>query len=128
VKWLLVCALVSGCAPVTQKMADADRKAIRVASINPNVTKPPEPHYLGPGGGAGLAFGALGAIVPVLWIECTMVDAGGKTAWSAGDRLLTLGNPIEGQPGDQLRNVARAIENILRAAATHIAANIAKEL
>jgi len=201
-KVVLISALLAGCAPVTQKMSDADRKAVRVANINPNVTKPPEPYYLGPGGGIGLAFGALGAIVtepgraagrsslaefldrngvsierialeelgaalrasgklqiadraepgaatisiviklyglsiphgfssnlvPVLQMECAMVDAGGKTVWSAGDRLLSLGNPVEARPAEELRNDARAIENGLRAAARHIAGNIAKEL
>jgi hypothetical protein len=57
-----------------------------------------------------------------------MVDAGGKTVWSAADRLLTLGNPVEGRPGEALRNDAKAIEGAFRAAARHVSASIVKEL
>ena len=60
---LLLAALVAGCAPAPQKLSSADRRTIQVAHINGNIPKPPEPFYLGPGGGAGLMFGALGAII-----------------------------------------------------------------
>lgn len=199
---LLLAALLAGCAPAPQKMSSADRKAIQTVHINGNVAKPPEPFYLGPGGGFGLAFGAIGAIVtepgrasgrdslrdflakngivierivleevsaalrasgklqladrpepgaatisvaikqyglsiphgfssnlvPVLSVECAMVDAAGKTVWSAADRILPLGNPVEGRPAEQLRNDPRAIESVLRAAAKHVAASIVREL
>jgi len=59
---LFISVLVSGCGLTPQQMSEADRKAIRLASINGNVAKPPAPSYLGPGGAAGLAFGALGAV------------------------------------------------------------------
>jgi hypothetical protein len=199
---LLIAALVAGCAPAPQKLSSADRRTIQVAYLNSSIAKPPEPFYLGPGGGAGLMFGALGAIisepgrqagrnsfrdfleqndivierivmeefsaalrasgkllladkpepgaatinlaiklyglsiphgfssnlVPVLSIECTMADASGKTVWSTSDRLLPLSNPVEGRPGEQLRNDPRAVESALRAAAKHVSASIVKEL
>jgi hypothetical protein len=199
---LLIAALVSGCAPAPLKMSASDRKSIQYVRIDGNVAKPPAPYYLGPGGGVGLMFGALGAIVtepgreegrnslrvflekngvsierivfeefsaalrasgklvvvekaepgaasinitirqyglsipngfssnlvPILSVECVMADASGKTVWSASDRLLPLGNLVEGRPGDELRNDAKAIENAWRAAARHVSANIVREL
>ena len=199
---LLLAALIAGCAPAPQKLSSADRRGIQVAHINANIPKPPEPHYLGPGGGAGLMFGALGAIisepsrqagrnsfleflekndivierivreefsaalrasgkllladkpepgaatinlaiklyglsiphgfssnlVPVLSVECTMADASGKTVWAASDRVLSLGNPVEARPGEQLRNDPRGVESVLRAAAKHVSMTIVKEL
>ena len=44
-------------------MSEPDRKRIQIASINSKVEKPAAPYYLGPGGGIGLGFGAIGAIV-----------------------------------------------------------------
>jgi len=199
---LLIAALVAGCAPAPQKLSSADRRTIQLAHVSSDIPKPPEPHYLGPGGGAGLMFGALGAIisepsraagrnsfrdfleqndivierivreefsaalrasgkllladkpepgaatinlvirlyglsiphgfsselVPVLSVECTMVDPTGKPVWSASDRLLTLGNPVGARPGEQLRNDPKAVEGAFRAAARHISASIVKEL
>ena len=199
---LVVAAVIAGCAPAPLKMSSADRKSIQLAHVSGNVAKPPEPYYLGPGGGAGLAFGALGAIisepsrqagrnsfrdfleannivierivreefsaalrasgkllladkpeagaatislaikvyglsiphgfssnlVPILAVECSMADAAGKTVWSASDRVLSLGNPVDALPGEQLRNDAQAIERVLRAAAKHVSAGIVREL
>lgn len=194
--------LLAGCVSNPQKMSDADRKAVHQVVVSPNVAKPPDIYYLGPGGGAGLMFGALGAIatesgradartslrefvekngvkiekivleeftaalkasgrlpiadkpgpgsatlsvairqyglsipngfssnlVPILYLECSMTDTSGKTVWNAGDRLLTLGNPIEARPGEALRNDHKAIEAVWREAARHLSAAILKEL
>jgi hypothetical protein len=199
---LAACTLLAGCAPAPQRLGDADRRAIRVVRIDPAIPKPPEIYYLGPGGGAGLMFGALGAVatesgrqeardslraflaknnvsierivldefgaalrasgklsvsdaagpgiptikiailqyglsipngfssnlVPILYLACEMVDASGKAVWSASDRLLTLGNPIEAVPGEEMRNSPTAIEKAWRAAARHLSAQILKEL
>jgi len=199
---LIISALLQACAPAPQKMADSDRRSISSASIDSNITKPPAPYYLGPGGGVGLMFGALGAIaseqeradarssllafvekngisierivleefsaalrssgklmladrpgpgaaviridirqyglsipngfssnlVPILYLLCTMHDASGRTVWSASDRLLTLGNPVPGRPGEDLRNDPKAIENAWREAAKVVSANIVGQL
>jgi hypothetical protein len=58
---LVISVLMSGCGLAPRQVSEADRKAIQLVSINSNVAKPPVPFYLGPGGAAGLAFGALGA-------------------------------------------------------------------
>ena len=194
--------LLVGCVTAPQKMSEADRRAVTQVAVSPDVAKPPDIYYLGPGGGAGLAFGAIGAIVsepgradarasmrtfveqngvsierivleefttalkasgkvpiadqpgrgaatinivirqyglsipngfssnlvPILYLECTMVDPAGKPVWSASDRLLTLGNPVEARPGEALRNDARAIEAVWREAAKHLSTMILKEL
>ena len=78
--------------------------------------------------GLSIPHGFSSNLVPVLSVECNMADASGKTVWSASDRLLSLGNPVEARPGEQLRNDPRAVEGVLRAAAKHVAASIVKEL
>lgn len=199
---LAATAVLGGCAPAPQRLADADRRAIRAVGVDPAITKPAEIYYLGPGGGAGLMFGALGAIatesgrqdaraslrafldkngvsierivreefgaalrasgkltvadaagpgiptmkvairqyglsipngfssnlVPILYLACELVDGSGRTLWSASDRLLTLGNPVEAVPGEEMRNSAAAIEKAWRAAARHLSATLLKEL
>ena len=78
--------------------------------------------------GLSIPNGFSSNLVPILMVECTMLDASGKVAWSASDRVLTLGNPVEGQPGEAMRNDAKAIEKALREAAKHITTNIVNEL
>jgi hypothetical protein len=78
--------------------------------------------------GLSIPNGFSSNLVPILSVECTMLDASGKTVWSASDRVLTLGNPVEGQPGEAMRNDAKAIEASLRAAAKHISTNVVNEL
>src|SRR5258706_13717533 len=66
IKLLLSASLslaLAGCAPAPQKLRGADRRAVKLAYVSDNVAKPAEPYYLGPGGGAGLMFRALGALV-----------------------------------------------------------------
>jgi len=58
---VLAAILASACAPAPQRLGESERKALRSVAVDANVTKPPEPFYLGPGGGFGLSFGALGA-------------------------------------------------------------------
>jgi hypothetical protein len=199
---LLLAVLASGCAPAPQRMSAADRKTIQVVNINGDVAKPPAPFYLGPGGGVGLMFGAIGAIVtepgredgrtslrnfvekngvsiervvleefdaalrrsgkllvadkaepgaptikitirqyglsipngfssklvPILSVLCEMTDASGKVVWSAGDRVLPLGNPVEGLPAEEIRDDAKAIERAWRAVAKYISESIVREL
>ena len=73
--------------------------------------------------GLSIPNGFSSKLVPILFIVCEMVDPSGKIVWSASDRLLTLGNPVEALPADEIRNDPKAIENILRAAANLISAN-----
>ena len=67
-------------------------------------------------------------LVPILFVVCQMVDASGKVVWTASDRVLTLGNPVNGVPAEEMRNNPKAVEKALRGAAKHISANIVKEL
>lgn len=193
--WILL--LVAGCASV-QPISDADRKAVTAVFIGREVAKPPAIYYLGPGGAAGLMFGAIGGalsassieesrksfqayaerngisiekivyeevaaaakasgklplvdapragastlivsvyqygfsipngfsskLVPILALRCELKDAAGKLVWSADDRLLTLGNPVEPAEPEAIRNDPKAMEASWRAAAKHLAASI----
>jgi len=67
--WLTVAAL-AGCASV-QPISDADRKKVSSVTINPNVSKPQEMSYLGPGGTAGLMFGIIGAVIAAPALEAS---------------------------------------------------------
>ena len=193
---LLVVALY-GCAEL-QPISDAERKKITSVAISDAVSKPPAMSYLGPGGSAGLMFGAIGGaiaassieesrksfqqfvdrngisiekivleevgaavrrsgkfpvagrpdpaaavfniaifqygfsiphgfssmLVPILGIRCELKDASGKLQWSASERVLPLGNPVEGSDPETIRNDPKAMEAAWRAAARHIAAAI----
>lgn len=67
-------------------------------------------------------------LVPVVAFKGEMVDAGGKVIWSAKDSVMPLGNPVEGEPADVLRENPKDIEAAWRAAVRHIARNMVKEL
>src|SRR5258708_33225920 len=67
--WLLLAALLAGGCASVQPISDADRRKVASVTINPNVSKPQEMSYLGPGGSAGLMFGALGAIIAAPALE-----------------------------------------------------------
>ncbi len=193
----VVVAVLAGCASV-QPISDADRKAVTAVVINREVAKPPQMYYLGPGGAAGLMFGAIGGalaagsieesrksfeqyvarngvsiekivleeisaavrasgkfpladatrpgtatlivsigqygfsipngfsskLVPILALRCELKDTSGKVVWSADDRLLTLGNPVEPAEPEAIRSDPKAMEASWRAAAKHLAAAI----
>lgn len=58
----LCCWVLSGCG-TTQTMSQQDRARITSISIDGEVQKPKQMSYLGPGGGIGLMFGAVGGAI-----------------------------------------------------------------
>ena len=196
---VLLLAVLAGCAQV-QPISDANRKKITSVAIHPEVAKPPTIFYLGPGGSAGLMFGALGGalaagsiedsrksfqayvdkhgisiekivreeveaaarksgrmplvdkaapessslivtiqqygfsipngfssrLVPILYIRCELKDSGGVLVWSASDRTMPLGNPVEAVEPEKIQNDPAAMEGAWRAAARHLAAELMK--
>ena len=195
----LLALVLAGCASV-QPIAEADRRNIANVTIDRNVPKPATIFYLGPGGSAGLMFGAIGGalsassieesrksfqayvdkngvsierivleeieaalrrsgkipladqprpgsaaigvsivqygfsiphgfsskLVPILGVRCEMKDASGKVLWSAQEHTRPLGNPVEPAEPEAIRNDPKAMEGAWRAAARHIAAQIAQ--
>ena len=67
-------------------------------------------------------------LVPVVTIECEMVDATGKSIWRARDSVLTLRNPAGAMSLQTMRDDPKRIENAWRVASKRIAGNIAKTL
>lgn len=63
-------------------------------------------------------------VVPTVGFQCDIIDAGGKLVWSASERLLTLGNPVEPVKPEAMRDDPALIERTWRAAAKYLAANI----
>jgi len=67
-------------------------------------------------------------LVPLVTIECEMVDATGKSIWRARDSVLTLRNPAGSMSLEAMRDDPKRIENAWRVASKRIAGNIAKTL
>jgi hypothetical protein len=65
-------------------------------------------------------------VVPVIGIQCDVTDASGKMVWSASERILTLGNPVEEIKPEQMRDDPKLIEAKWRAALKYLADNIIK--
>lgn len=74
--------------------------------------------------GFSIPNGFSSKLVPILGLRCELKDAAGKLVWSADDRLLTLGNPVEPAEPESIRNDPKAMEASWRAAAKHLAAAI----
>jgi hypothetical protein len=107
-----------------EEVAEAARKSGKLA-----IVEPPAP------GGATLVvsvfqygFGVPNAfssrVVPVVGIKCELLDGAGKLLWSASDRLLTLGNPVEPATPEELRDDPKRIEEKWRLALRHLATNL----
>jgi hypothetical protein len=67
-------------------------------------------------------------LVPIVSITCTVVDGSGKTIWSASDRVLPLGNPVDGYTPEQFKNDAKLIEQSWRLATRAIVEKIVSNL
>jgi len=76
--------------------------------------------------GFSIPNGFSSKLVPILYLRCELKDATGNLVWSASDRLLTLGNPVEAVEPEKIQNDPAAMESAWRAAARHLAAEIFK--
>ena len=74
--------------------------------------------------GFGVPNALSSKVVPIVFIECSIVDPAGKTLWTSSDRVLTLGNPVEPVSVEELRDNPKLIESTWRQATKHIIANI----
>jgi hypothetical protein len=66
-------------------------------------------------------------LVPMLYVKCEMVDPSGRVVWSASDRTLSLGNPAEAIPAEEMRNDPKLVLQQWTIAAKAIAAKILQE-
>lgn len=64
-----------------------------------------------------------GQVVPVLFLQCQMLDRSGAVIWQGGDRMLPISNPIEPMPIDSIKD-PKAIENQWRLAARALSRTI----
>lgn len=78
--------------------------------------------------GFSIPHGFSGSLVPVIGIQCSLVDAQGKTIWSSRDSVGPLGNPAEGKTPDEYRANPALIEEAWRQAARKVMADIARTL
>jgi hypothetical protein len=62
-------------------------------------------------------------VVPIVHLKIELVS-GGKVLWSASERLLTLGNPVEPVTPQALREDPKLIDRQWRLAVRHIATNL----
>lgn len=67
-------------------------------------------------------------VVPVLQIQCDMVDASGRLVWSASERMLpSVVNPIESMTWSQIVGNPKQIEEQLRKASKYLVEKIMKD-
>lgn len=67
-------------------------------------------------------------VVPVLQIQCDMVDASGRLVWSASERMLpSVVNPIDAMTWSQVVSNPKKIEEQLRKASKYLAEKIMKD-
>ncbi len=67
-------------------------------------------------------------LIPVLAIECSMVDTFGKTIWKAQGSLPLFNNPAEAITLDEMKSNPKRIENSWRVASRVAIAGLLKEL
>lgn len=68
-------------------------------------------------------------VVPVLQIQCDLIDASGRLLWSANDRMLpSIASPMESTTWEQLRDNPKQIEEQWRKASRYLAGKIVAEL
>jgi hypothetical protein len=74
--------------------------------------------------GFSIPHGFSGRLVPAMSIECTLIDAQGKTIWRAYDSVTPLGNPVEGHTPEEYRANPALIEEVWRIAARKVIADM----
>ncbi|TAK92315.1 MAG: hypothetical protein EPO06_00435 [Burkholderiaceae bacterium] len=68
-------------------------------------------------------------VLPVIYIECNLVDDSGKVIWTAADRLLpSIASPMETTSWEALRDNPTIIEDQLRKASRYVALKIIQTL
>jgi hypothetical protein len=72
--------------------------------------------------------GFSGSLVPVVGIQCSLVDTQGKTIWSSRDSVGPLGSPAEGKTPDEYHANPALIEDAWRLAAHKVMADIVRTL
>jgi hypothetical protein len=78
--------------------------------------------------GFAIPHGFSGNLVPVVGIQCTLVDAHGKTIWSSRDFVTPMGSPAEGRTPDEYHANPALIEDGWRQAAKKVLDEIVRTL
>lgn len=78
--------------------------------------------------GFSIPNGFSSKFVPIVAVQCELVDSSGKVLWNANDRVSPLGNPVEAMPPDELFKDPKVIERAWAVALRQIARNIVGEL
>jgi hypothetical protein len=76
--------------------------------------------------GFSIPHGFSSVMVPIVALRLDMKDASGKLVWSATERILTLGNPVEGITPEAMQKDPQLIEQAWRASLRYLAAEIIK--
>ncbi len=68
-------------------------------------------------------------VVPVLWVQCDMVDGAGKVMWSSSERMFpSIASPMEAMKWEELVTDPKLMEEQWRKAARYAAKRIVGEL
>ena len=74
--------------------------------------------------GFSIPNGFSSKLVPILGVRYELQDANGRVLWSASDRTLPLGNPVEGVDAEEIKSNAAAREAAWRGAAKALAVKL----
>jgi hypothetical protein len=66
-------------------------------------------------------------LVPILFVQCAMIDKAGTVIWQGGDKINPLGNPVDGVTTEELKD-PKIIEKEWRSGVQAIVKNIVAEL
>jgi hypothetical protein len=79
--------------------------------------------------GFGVKTGLSNDVVPLLWIDCSMVDNSGKRLWSANERVrVSPENPFGSTTWKQLHDNPKVITEKWRDASRYLARKIVEDL
>jgi len=96
------------------KLTLVDAQAPADATLNVTITQ----------WGFSVPHGFSSQLVPVLGLYCQMDDDGGKRLWRATGSVLPLGNPVEPQSLESMREDPNRIANAWRGAAKRAARDV----
>lgn len=78
--------------------------------------------------GFAIPHGFSSNVVPLVVIECILVDSKGKTIWSSRDFVTAMSSPVAGKTPDEYHANPNLIEDGWRQAAKKVLADIARTL
>lgn len=114
---------------VREEIETALRQSGKIAIVSLEDPALPTINISVPQYGFGVTHLLSSNVVPVIQIQCDMIDNSGRVLWSASDRMLpSIASPMESTTWEQLRDNPKQIEEQWRKASRFLANKIVAEL